>query len=256
MKWRNAEFSWKDFHEFPRDGDVLGAQEQFWLHEPGKEYLAANPLYVPRLPSLLLTAIKEVKDFGPRIGAFNLSQSVVSSITPRKSAHQSADPLLSLPNEIRLMVVECLGSRDIANLRLASRAFRQLPVSLWYQLVRKEMPWLWEAWDENESTHTPSFWTAATANEIRVLSKRRTRYMKVLREEYQESDLDPNIIENMVSWPPTVPPQIKLPRGKTNWYELYSGITRNWSQLKGLQNRRRIWEDLEEIIKRIKKYER
>ncbi|KAF7590767.1 hypothetical protein BBP40_002383 [Aspergillus hancockii] len=255
MKWRNTEFSYEDFHEFPRDGDVLSAQEQFWLHEPGKEYLAANPLYIPNLPPLLLAAIKEDEDFTSSIRAFDPSRPKESSVTTLETAHQSTDPLLSLPNEIRLMVVEYLGSRDIANLRLVSRAFHQLPVSLWYRLVREEMPWLWEAWEEGECAHTPSFWTAATANEIHALSQISTRYMMVLGEEYPDGELGSEAIEKMVPLTPEVPPQIKLPRGKTNWYELYTEIKRNWSDLKGLRNRKRIWEDVEEIITRIKKYE-
>lgn len=41
---------------------------------------------------------------------------------------------------------------------------------------------------------------------------------------------------------------------KTNWYKLYCGITRNWKELKGLRNRERIWEDIEEIVRRMKRY--
>ncbi|KAE8356231.1 hypothetical protein BDV28DRAFT_127619 [Aspergillus coremiiformis] len=255
INWRNTESSFEKFHQFPRVGDVLGAQEQFWLHEPGNEYLAANPLHIPKLPPLLLAAVKEDESFTPHNGAFDRSQSRERDAMSRSPMEYSTDPLLSLPQELRLMIINSLGSRDIANLRLASRAFQQLPICLWYRLIREEMPWLWEAWDESECDHIPSIWTAATANEIQTIAKIRKRYAKVLKQEYQSGELDPQAMADMIPWPPTVPQQIVLPRGRTNWYEVYSGIIRNWNELKGLQNRRRIWDDVEEIITRIKKYQ-
>ena len=41
-----------NFEEFPRESAVRDGQEQSWLHEPGCEYLVANPVEVPSLPSL------------------------------------------------------------------------------------------------------------------------------------------------------------------------------------------------------------
>ncbi|KAI9046062.1 F-box protein [Aspergillus affinis] len=242
MKWRNAEFSWEDFREFPRTGDVVGAQEQFWRHEPGNEYLAANPLYVPRLLPLLNSAVTTE---GHPPGAFDLSC--------RPSCHrdESADPLAVLPLDIRLLVLDYLGSRDIANLRLASRAYEQLPVGLWYRLIREEMPWLWEAWDETERGHRPSLWTSVTANGARLLNQRRQHYTRVLREEGHVDNLD-DALDYLLPWPESATPSHKLPRGQTNWYQLYTEVKRNWPQLKGLRNRQRIWEDVDEIIYRIK----
>jgi hypothetical protein len=53
---------------------------------------------------------------------------------------------------------------------------------------------------------------------------------------------------------PAEPPCLKLPRANTDWYQLYHDITIHWDELKGLQNRRRIWKDVEEIISRITRY--
>lgn len=256
MKWRNAEFSYEEFHKLPRVSDVTDAQKEFWVHTAGHEYLVANPLYIPKLPNILLSTIKEDENFSPHNGAFDLSQVTERHAMSVVPAQDSTDPFLSWPYDIRLMMVGFLGSRDIVSLRLASRVFRQLPVSLWYRLVREELPWLWEAWDENECDHTPSIWTTITANDIKDTLITRELYNEVLEEEYNEGELDPAVFDIMAPpWSPTVPHQIKLLRGKTNWYEVYSAITRNWDKLKGLKNRRRIWKDVEEIIRRVKKYQ-
>ena len=45
------------------------------------------------------------------------------------------------------MVVEYLPSKDIANLRLTTRAVRQLPDILFRRLLLEDMPWMWEAED-------------------------------------------------------------------------------------------------------------
>ena len=41
---------------------------------------------------------------------------------------------------------------------------------------------------------------------------------------------------------------------KLNWYELYCTLKSSLKYLKGLENRRRIWRDLEEIVRRIEEY--
>ncbi|KAJ5601075.1 hypothetical protein N7510_010609 [Penicillium lagena] len=253
MNWRKAECTFEDFHGFPRDAAVIAGQEQFWLHEPGQEYLVANPLYVPNLVPLLLAAIKEDGNFNLSYGAFDIDQE--REHHEDRSLEHPNDPLFSLSHDLRLLLLEYLGSHDIANLRLASRAFHQLPISLWHRLIREEMPWVWEAWDENENNHSLSLWTSITANEMQMLCKLRKHYFSVLGDGSQDAILDGKIIDEMLSWPPAIPSQIKLPRAKTNWYEVYSGITRNWDQLKGLQNRKRIWKDVDGIIRRIQTHE-
>lgn len=49
-------------------------------------------------------------------------------------------------------------------------------------------------------------------------------------------------------------PIARLNAKKTNWYRLYSGITRHWKELKGSQTRERIWADVNEIVRSIKRY--
>ena len=45
------------------------------------------------------------------------------------------------------MVLDHLGSKDIANLRLATPVFRRLPTVLFRRLFLEDMPWLFEVKD-------------------------------------------------------------------------------------------------------------
>jgi hypothetical protein len=45
------------------------------------------------------------------------------------------------------MILQDLQAKDIANLRLVTRAFRQLPTTLFRKLLLEDMPFLWEAYD-------------------------------------------------------------------------------------------------------------
>lgn len=90
------------------------------------------------------------------------------------------------------MVLDHLGSKDIANLRLATPVFRQLPSIIFRRLFLEDMPWLFEAND--------------------------------------------------------------LGTGSVDWYEWYRKCKFRQGDLKGLRNRRRIWQDVEEIVRRIQRY--
>jgi len=50
----------------------------------------------------------------------------------------------SLPNEVVEKILDYLSSKDIANLRLVSRRFRQFPHHEFRTFVAQEFPWLWE----------------------------------------------------------------------------------------------------------------
>lgn len=45
-----------------------------------------------------------------------------------------------------------------------------------------------------------------------------------------------------------------LPVGTFDWYRLYCIVKFGWIGLKGLRNRKRIWKEVEEIVRRIGKY--
>ncbi|KAF3389074.1 hypothetical protein F1880_003721, partial [Penicillium rolfsii] len=248
MKWRDAEFSYEDFHSFPWSGDVFEGQDQWWEHVPGREYLAANPLYVPGLETFLLDAGK--LDEVPSHDKMELSELASENHTSMHIGHD--DVFASMPPEIRLLIVSFLDARDFANLRMASRAFSRIPNSVWRRLVHEEMPWLWEAWSEGENVHVPSFWTTVTANDLLFFKEVRERYSAHLN----HGDLPISEAVNfLLPFQKEAPNQVRLPWGDTNWHGVYTQIKKNWSSLKGLRNRQRIWEAVEEIIKRIEKYE-
>lgn len=239
MKWRNAECSYEAFYEFPRIADVLEAQEQFWRHVPRQEYLSANPLYVPGLPALLRAAAEENGTTG-------------YETTPVSASVIQTNRLASLPLDVRLHIFDFLEPADILRLRAVSKAFALLPNSVWHRLVREEMPWLWEAWDDSETDHTPSPWTTMTANEVKFLNQTRKRYHKVLRNEPTTVD---GTVEHLLPRLILETESVNLAKAATNWHRIYTTIKRNWACLKGLRNRKRIWEDVAEIIRRIQKYD-
>jgi hypothetical protein len=104
--------------ERPDHPAVERGTDQYWTHCSGDEFLAANPLHIPGLSVLLESARREHATFDARASPFDA----------RSAPLQVTEDLFGkLPEEIRDMFVAPLGSKDIANLRLASRGFRNLP---------------------------------------------------------------------------------------------------------------------------------
>jgi len=259
MNWRNIFNQPPTWSYIPRDPAVDRGKDQEWCHNEGDESLAANPVFVPALERILRSAVYDQPSFSPQGGAFVIPEPASNT----SSAIESVDPFLKLPREIADNIVEHLNSREIANMRLSSRAFRQLRISLWYSLLKKEMPWVWEIWSDEK----PSFWTSVSITDIIAEKYVRPKfeaelqqYRSIIKEEM------PQIFEDWCAAEPafdewavtsrdmyTARTPFKLPRSQTNWYQLYRDITANWKNLKGLHNRRRIWKDSEEIISRIKK---
>lgn len=255
MTWRNAEFDWAAFGSFPRAKEVKASQEQWWSHDPGTEYLVSNPLYVPGLPEILLSAVKD-EGKGASYGPDDKTRSSQSPTKRHSPSHNSQADLLSvLPAEIQLMIIDYLGSSDITSLSIASRAFAELPNSVWYRLVRREMPWLWEAWDESECKHRPLLWTNITTAEIKSVIRARSTYAKALSEDVYTEHAAERVAEYRFPLSVIMPDQVKLPRMNTEWRRVLVQIQLNWGRLKGLQNRQRIWVDVEEVVRRIRKFD-
>ncbi|KAL2061910.1 hypothetical protein VTL71DRAFT_7288 [Oculimacula yallundae] len=158
--WRDLEaVCYDDFRQFPRSQAVKAGNQQWWEHEPGNEYLAVNPVTIPGFPALLRSAISEHSDVRRRGANNNNITNGVFTFTYKndgdhwKGMHKTPPPgnksdfFSRLPNEIRYMIISDLPARDIANLRLVTPAYRQLPVSVFRTLILHEMPWLWEVHD-------------------------------------------------------------------------------------------------------------
>ncbi|KAI6773007.1 hypothetical protein HG530_003965 [Fusarium avenaceum] len=216
MQWWQVGSSYNDFADFPRDPAVKMAHEQWWRHNRGDEYLAANPCFVPGLESILSsTQVLEKVDK-------DYSRLTPTAISPKTT---SMDLFSCLPPEIRLSILSLLDFKDVANLRLTSRVFLQLPKSLFHQLTISNTPWLYEAW----SSLPLSFWATTSPAEL-------------------ERNPEPPRMPR-----PTTSVTL-LDVAKTDWFHLQTGIRRNWQKLPGLQNRRRIWKDCEEILDRVDSY--
>lgn len=214
------------------DPELSGARNKPWIHLSGHEWLAANPFYVPLLRDLLERAMNT------ETSSLYISHSTTDhAITP--------DPFSCFPTEIKYLILENLNAKDIATLQLASRAFRQLPVSIWYQQIRKDMPWLWEIWDDD----APYFWATVTPEDIwnnRLPSRRDSN----LPTSMGSSDIEGhtiNISEHLSKW--TYP---KPPIETTNWFVLYRDIKRSWNKMNGLRNRRRIWRLQKKMVEQMK----
>lgn len=88
-----------------------------------------------------------------RVGAYKSWDMYNGPIDARDRTRQAlpliswvaSDPFIKLPVELAGMVLDSLSSKDIANLRLATRTFQLLPVNLFRRLLFEEFPWLWEA---------------------------------------------------------------------------------------------------------------
>jgi len=258
MRWYNIESDWDAVYSFPRDPDVTRSSEQWWEHLDGMEYLAANPLLIPGLAPILRSAIHMEASFTAEAGAFEVAKTVPDS--------DSSDPFITLPQELKFSILRFLHSRDIANLRFVSRAYRQLPIYVFRHLLEEEMPFLWEVWNDDD----PYFWATVSPEGLKEDAAAREK----IREEGESiravitrdlPELNDTITEAVQEILDARPDPIMyhytkalekvvcgLPRENTNWYEVYVGIAR--ANLKGLRNRKRIWKDLEEIITRIKKY--
>ena len=179
-------------NEIPRDRAVILGRKQWWHHEPGCEYLVANPVNIPGLPALLQTSQSRFGGSSEVMSGSGVECSRIAE-APNGFRADSADPFISVPTEVTSMVLDYLSSKDIANLRLATRAFRQIPPLQFRRLLLEDMPWMWEV------------------------------------EEMMTGEI-------------------------ADWHQLYCAIKFDQAGLKGLRNRKRIWTDAEEIVRRIQEY--
>lgn len=252
------------FDDHCEDENVGKCQEQEWSHWEGTEYLVANPLFVPKLQDVLRQVTSTPPGFNPRNSAFPVPESTAPG--------DSTDLFARLPPEIKFEILDQLHSRDIAALRLATRTFRQLPVSYFQKLLNREMPWLWEAWPTfNKLEQLPySFWATVGASEAEIKLRQPQKAIECLRDYVEMVSEDMPELQDMLE--EALPAEIQaildtqqleaendedrkpffLPPDGTNYYLLYTLIQRYWKDLKGLQNRRRIWGDCGGIVKRIR----
>ncbi|KAK2748368.1 hypothetical protein FQN57_001028 [Myotisia sp. PD_48] len=231
---------------------------QPWIHKFGSEYLAANPLFIPSFRPILDRAISDDAEFDVNGSPFLTSTRIVN-------VSAAPDLFQRLSLELKLKIVSHLNSSAIASLRLCSRAFTHLPISLWRQLITTEMPWIYEAWS---SDPTPYYWATVNADDKHQAKEAWEKFdeefnyqLGVMKQEAPEiADI---WAENKLSsweWPEhpdrreflALSP-IRLPPDRTNWYQLYCDISKNKKLINGLRNRERVWNLVMTFIKDIQK---
>ncbi|PVH96939.1 hypothetical protein DM02DRAFT_674456 [Periconia macrospinosa] len=268
--WYSLEANPHHFETFPRHADVNLCVDQWWLHHPGTAYIVANPLYVPKLQEIFTSATDTDPVFNPRDGAF--------PTRPPPSTPAPNDPFASLPAELLASILDLLPSKAIAALRLTSRAFSHLPIIYFQNLLHREMPWLWEAWPTLKRPFPQTkyaTWATLTASQVPELFEKPDRdisrledYIEIVTQEMPE--LESHFTDEVVALEiaainaahqdtlSNIPDRnpFFLPPDRTNYYKLYTLITRHWNELRGLRNRERIWKDCEEILRRADEHKR
>lgn len=257
--WYRFQSDYDTYDNFPRDAAVSDGHQQWWNHQEGNEWLAANPIFMPGLPIVLDSSMKHDSSSLQQHDELNVVEAAIktSSTIPTTPNPTHSDPFALLPTEINHDVLGYLDPKDVANLRLVSRNFLQLPTSLFRQFMRDDMPWLWEVW-----TDLPYSRWVTTAKELQDREDEHLQFRKELSRCRQI--ISEGIPELLIDWRDAEPtfesvcshhlrgiPALNLPPDRVDWFRLFSNIRLHWSLLKGLQNRHRIWKDCEEILRRI-----
>jgi hypothetical protein len=213
---------------------------QWYEHHSGSEFVVANPLQIPALTAIF-EAARRPEDFDAKdLSPFGEQETTGTNST--------SDIFGKLPNELRDEVLTSLDSKDIANLRLSSRTFRHLPVTLWRDLIQKELPWIWEAWSDRPYP----FMSCTTGPELEAHDqalKDQTQAMQRLGDEEKTKQRELIARDDATFREPRAVQQ--LSRSGTDWHYLYCRLAREWKNIKGLQNRERIWKTSEYIVRRV-----
>lgn len=215
MSWWQLEWHWDMFNNFPRHPSWRSAKAQWWQHNTGDEFFAANPCFVPELRALISSSkLSRVLQVGPerslRIGG------IFAKLRP------ATDIFTKLPLEVRCSIVSHIRISDLAELRQASSSFDALPQFVFFEMLTHEMPWFYEAW----CSLPISRWATTTASK--------------LKEGEQPDDLQMEALSGAA----------------TNWEYLATELVRLETEAPGLKNRKRIWTDCQQILKRVDKYRR
>ncbi|CCD47847.1 hypothetical protein BofuT4_P113510.1 [Botrytis cinerea T4] len=142
----------------------------------------------------------------------------------------STDLFEKLPIELKQIILCELGSKDIANLRLVSRAFRQLPQQLFRDLLVKELPWFWEI--------------------DQIQQRKMEIFRKMLLERHGE-DLAGLNERNDSEYVQFFKDCIAMKSPSFVWKRVYDQVKRLQKGNLGVRNRVRVWGLAERIVERI-----
>lgn len=148
------------------------------------------------------------------------SHTSIEADLAKTACHVSEDVLSRLPYDIRLNIALYLTIEDLASLHQITPAFKGLPQSVYRTLMRDTMPWFYETW----CSMPISRWATTTAKRLRKGEKPESVAME---------PLDPVA---------------------TDYLALAFELVCTEKTALGLRNRRRIWKDCEEILRRVDAY--
>ncbi|KAM0170132.1 hypothetical protein ACHAPC_008177 [Botrytis cinerea] len=191
-------------------------------------YLAANPHDIPGFSLIVLDAYKHQNPYDKDMGAvWRRRQFKGDSLQPYVN---STDLFEKLPIELKQIILCELGSKDIANLRLVSRAFRQLPQQLFRDLLVKELPWFWEI--------------------DQIQQRKMEIFRKMLLERHGE-DLAGLNERNDSEYVQFFKDCIAMKPPSFVWKRVYDQVKRLQKGNLGVRNRVRVWGLAERIVERI-----
>jgi len=194
------------FQNMKQDPIIVKCREQFWSHIPGTEYLGANPHDIPGFPIFLVEHYMQ----HPNGDGVFWSKETTYEAHPGMYGNPT-DIFIKFPAELKSLVLEHLGSKDIGSLRLASRSFRQLPKTLFKRLIRDELPWFWE-------------YDFLDGMDLECMLQEGHDKKKVKDDQAAK---------------------------RINWLDIYKQLCVAKRGILGVRNRARVWYLVEEIVKRI-----
>ncbi|KAK5113899.1 hypothetical protein LTR85_010432 [Meristemomyces frigidus] len=239
------------FTDFPHRPDVDLVSDQWYSCEPGTEYLAANPVEIPGLDSLVQGCVMESEHM----------RDVV--FDARERSVPGHDPFSRLSPELCQMLLKYQSRKDVANLRLVSMSFSQLPQTYFRHLIETEMPWMWELSELKGLDWHNLCCKLSIADGGAGIDEKERRWLKdvprlkydKLREELEakgKSFKNPGPSGFNAEWMQRRPMVEEEAEAEIRaGYAAGMWPPRSNQALLGLRNRRRIWEDLEEIMRRI-----
>ena len=231
------------------DGRLLSCCRYY--HQPGTEYLAANPLNIPGLQAIVEKCRNRTSDI------------VFAAQGDNKPS--TKDPFTSLSPELRLIILNRLEIQDVANLRLASRSFRQLPQSYFHHLIQQQMPWVWELdtlIPQAKDIDWHALWLALSSADGGAQKDEAGRAGLQEARRAASGRLQAELEAKNLHWGNDEFFRIFRERGP-NYDEqcereiMEAYASGKWAkgnketEVLGLRNRRRVWMDLLEILRRI-----
>lgn len=243
-----------------------------WLHFPGDEWLAANPVEVPSF-------------------AHTLESTTRDSIL--KQEHQSHRGLVSLPTELLQQIISTLDVSSLDALAQTNRILYHVTQLAFRDAIFTEMPWLWEVLEGTEYPKTRDwprtwdplcppglqppridFWLhsadeeeavwsiivsedpemADVAEAVKALNRQRREAITATYQAKQEAAVEAwyTFRKHVEHWIRQSQGATTYPNlGERNWRRLYRVCDPKTTKVPGLRNRARIWEECEKIMKHV-----